>query len=1081
MTPRHPLSRPCRFLQPTAYRLLLTVFLLLITHHSLLITAHAQSATATLNGTVEDQTGAVIPGVGITIQNSATSFERQVTSNGSGSFAIPLLPPGTYTVTARRDGFTPVEIGNVVLNVGDQKALQIQLKAGSVSETVQVTNDASLIDESPAVGTVVDRQFVENLPLNGRSFQALIALTPGVVQTKSSGSNPGQFSVNGQRADANYFTVDGVSANIGHSTFNGAIGSSGGSVPGLTAVGGTNNLISIDALQEFKIQTSTYSPEFGRSPGGQISLVTRSGTNEFHGTLFEYFRNDALDANDWFANSRGLKRPPLRQNNFGGVFGGPILLPRFGEGGRQPGYNGRNRTFFFFSYEGQRVRQPQVGITSVPSRLARQSALPQVKPFFDGFPLPTGPDPAGGLGNGLAEFAASYSNSSTLDATSIRVDHTVSGRMTFFGRYNHAPSSSISRRTTVLSNLNPARFTTDTATVGSIFTFSPRVSNDFRANWSRNRLTSSFTLDDFGGAVAPPESILFPRYASPEDSQFQFSLGAIALVQGAVSKHLQRQINLVDGFSVLAGNHQLKFGFDYRRLSPIYNPFRHTVNYFTGGITNALQSRSNLTVLTFSDGPFYPVFHNFSAYAQDTWKVRPRLTLSYGLRWELSPAPKEARGRDSYTVVGVDNPATMTLAPQGTPLYKTTYKNFAPRIGMAYQLFERQGWSTTLRAGFGIFYDLGNGDAGGGFGGYPFDVRANLVNSSIPIDLASTQPPAVRANPLTPPYAGQLLAFDPDLKLPRTWQMSVGLEQSLGKNQTISASYVGAVGRNLLLKDSLFGVNPNFTGFVIVERNAATSDYHALQVQFQRRLSRGLQALASYTWAHSLDYASDNATINGSVLRVDPRTNRGPSDFDVRHAFNTAVTYSFPKPPGGPVVGALLGNWSLDTIFNTRTATPVNVITGVDVLGLGGFASTASRPDLLPGVPLYVDDPTTGGGRRINRNAFAIPTGRQGTLGRNALRGFSIYQLDLGVRRLFKFTERVNLQFKAEMFNLLNHPNFGDPNGRLNSGATPDPTFGRSTVMLGRSLGAGTSGGGLSPLYQIGGPRSIQLALKLQF
>ncbi|MBA3356172.1 MAG: hypothetical protein H0U18_09610 [Pyrinomonadaceae bacterium] len=245
---------------------------------------------------------------------------------------------------------------------------------------------------------------------------------------------------------------------------------------------------------------------------------------------------------------------------------------------------------------------------------------------------------------------------------------------------------------------------------------------------------------------------------------------------------------------------------------------------------------------------------------------------------------------------------------------------------------------------------------------------------------------------------------------------------------------------------------------MIVERNAATSDYHALQVQFRRRFARGLQALASYTWAHSLDNASDNATINGSVLRVDPSTNRGPSDFDVRHAFNTAITYSLLKPPGGAFVEALLGNWSLDTIFTTRTATPVNVTTGVNVLGLSGFASTTSRPDLVTGVPLYVDDSTAGGGSRINRNAFVIPTGRQGTLSRNALRGFSIYQLDLGVRRLFKFDERINLQFKAEVFNILNHPNFGDPNGRLNIGATPDPTFGRSTVMLGRSLGAGTSG-----------------------
>lgn len=1067
MTPCFPLALLSRRLLPAV--------LLFMALHS--IQVNGQSATATLSGTVTDANNAVVPGAHVTATNGSTGLKREATTSGSGTFTIPLLPPSTYTVLIENQGFTPAEVKEVILNVGDNVALNIQLKVGQVGATVDVKSDAPLINESPAVGTTVDRQFVGNLPLNGRTFQALIALTPGVVQTKASGGNPGQFSVNGQRADANYFTVDGVSANIGHSTFNGLIPNSGGNIPGLTAVGGTNNLVSIDALQEFRLQTSTYAPEFGRMPGGQLSLITRSGTNAFHGTLFEYFRNDALDANDWFANSRGLKRPPLRQNNFGGVFGGPILLPRFGEGGRQPWYNGRNRTFFFFSYEGQRVRQPLVGITSVPSRGSRLNALASVKPFLNAFPLPTGPD----LVSGLAQYAASYSNSSSLDATSIRVDHTISGKMTVFGRYNHAPSEFVARRTTMLSNLNQAAFTTDTATLGSILTLSPRMNNDFRVNWTRNRLHSTFTLDNFGGAVPPPESILFPSFMSLADSQFQFNLGAISLVEGAVSNHVQRQVNLVDSFSVLAGNHQLKFGIDYRRLSPIYNSARNSINYFTGGIANAVLGKSALSFLTFNDGPFYPVFLNFSAYVQDTWKATSRLTLSYGLRWEFDPPPKEARGKDPYTVIGVDNPTTMTLAPRGTLLYKTTYKNFAPRVGVSYQLFERQGWGTVLRGGFGIFYDLGSGDAGGGVGGYPFSASRAFFSTTIPLDLASLTPVALKANPATPPYNGLLLAFNPNFKLPRTYQMNVALEQSLGANQILSASYVGAAGRNLLYEDTLFQVNPNFTSFVAVERNTAKSEYQALQVQFQRRFSRGLQAMASYTLAHSVDNASDNSTINGSILKVDPSTNRGPSDFDVRHAFNTAITYDLPTPPGGPVVGALIGKWSLDTIFTTRTATPVNITTGIDILGLGGIAPMASRPDLVPGVPLYIASPTVAGGRQINPNAFTIPTGRQGTLGRNALRGFSMYQWDLGVRRLFKFTERVNLQFKAEMFNVFNHPNFGDPDGVLTDGVAPIPTFGQSTVMLGRSLGTGTGGGGLSPLYQVGGPRSIQISLKMQF
>jgi hypothetical protein len=242
-----------------------------------------------------------------------------------------------------------------------------------------------------------------------------------------------------------------------------------------------------------------------------------------------------------------------------------------------------------------------------------------------------------------------------------------------------------------------------------------------------------------------------------------------------------------------------------------------------------------------------------------------------------------------------------------------------------------------------------------------------------------------------------------------------------------------------------------------------------------------LQALASYTWAHSFDYASENVTINASAVKFDPRLNRGPSDFDVRHLFNTAVTYNLPAPFAEPFAKALTGGWSIDTIFTARSATPVTVSTGTDPLGLGGFLSTAARPDLILGVPLYVDDPNVGGGRKINPAAFSIPTNRQGTLGRNALRGFPVYQLDLGLSRQFNLTERVHLQFKAEMFNALNHPNFGDPDGAMTVFGTPNPTFGLSTVTFGRSLGTGTSGGGLSPLYQIGGPRSIQLALKLQF
>lgn len=1049
--------------------------LVLLSTYCLLPIAFGQSATATLSGTVEDQNRAVVPGAKVKAINLGTGLERETLTNDSGDFTIPLLPPSTYTVRVERDGFATVEISNVVLNIGDQKALQIQLKAGTITEMVKIEGDALLINESPAVGTVVDRQFVENLPLNGRSFQALITLTPGVVLTKVTTFSRGQFSVNGQRSDANYFTVDGVSANIGASPTTGVVGFSGGSLPGLSASGGTNSLVSVDALQEFKIQTSTYAPEFGRTPGAQVQILTRSGTNRLSGAIFEYFRNDVLDANDWFANSRGLRKPALRQNDFGFVLSGPVLLPRFGEGGSQPWYNGRDRTFFFLSYEGLRLRLPQTQVTSVPSLSLRQAAAPQIQPFLNAFPVPNGRD----FGNGFAEFAASYSDPSTLDATSIRVDHTVSPKLNLFGRYNHAPSDNMIRGVGFsLNSVGLTRYKAQTLTAGATFAISERIINEFRANWSKNRAGGDRVVDNFGGASSPPDSILFPPFASRQESQFAFAFGqAEQFVAGNISDNFQRQINLVDNLSIGSGSHQLKLGVDYRRLSPITSPAGFFFAY-SANQASALLGRVRFVFIGANDGPFFPLFNNFSAFAQDTWKVSHRLTLTYGLRWELNPAPSEKNGRLAFTAVGLDDPATIGLAPPNTSYWKTTYNNFAPRVGFAYQLSDRQGKETLVRGGYGIFYDLGSADAAAGYGGYPFQTLTILFNRALPIDLASLQPPPFKSNPLEPPYDGPVLGFDPNLKLPYTHQWNFAVEHSLGSNQTLSASYVAALGRRLLRRDVLLSPNPNFLDSVFSIRNSADSDYHAFQLQFQRRISRGLQALASYTWSHSIDTGSDNFSFNAPDGLINLAQERAASDFDVRHAFSAALTYNIPKSDLGKILNAFLHNWSVDTIVTARSATPVNVVTGTDPLNIGLFGPTSvTRPDLVSSVPLYIDDPSVGGGKRFNRSAFVVPTTtRQGTLGRNALRGFPLSQVDVALRRQFNLSERVNFQFRAEFFNVFNHPNFADPVNFLTS-----PLFGQSTEMLGRSLGSGVGIGGLNPLYQVGGPRSIQFATRLTF
>jgi len=1105
-----PIKKTAFALRPVA--LAGFVLLLFILHQSLVNNALGQSATATLSGVVTDPVGSVVANANVAVISLAQGFMRSTTSNSEGMFIVPLLPPGNYTVKVEHEGFNPFERRDVVLNVNDQRFINVSLKIGDLKAiTVEVAESTPLLDDSPAVGTTVDRQFVNNLPLSGRSLQPLIALSPGVVLTKATSPELGQFSVNGQRANANYFTIDGVSANIGVSIAASPTQAASGSLPGLSASGGTNNLVSIDALQEFKIQTSSYAAEFGRTPGAQVQIVTRAGTNQFHGTAFEIFRNEVFDANDWFNNARKLPKPATRQSDFGFVLGGPVVLPRFGEGGHQPWFNGKNSTFFFFSYEGLRLRLPQSRSVDVPSMAARENAPAGVRPILNAYPLPNGPNRIGGNGqpNGLAVFNASFSNPSDLDSTSIRLDHAANSRLTFFGRYSYSPSSVTERGQATaftVNTLSHYAVTTQTLTGGATMIFTPTVNNEIRLNYSKNIGRTFFETDDLSGAAALPDSILFTAGTSRERDVAAIVLaGSVntGFQVGTTARNLQRQFNAISNLSVLQNAHQLKFGIDYRRLTPIIEPQNYSLLIQFNGIGtpgaatqpagSVLSGSIQAGTVRSSVGARFPVFHNLSLYGQDNWRATSRLTINYGLRWEFNPPPTEGNGQDAVTVTGLNNPPTLTLAPAGTSLWNTTYTNFAPRLGLAYQLFRKPGRETVLRGGGGIFYDLGYGSVANAFGNNAYPYTASKALGVVPFPLSATNAAAP-----TVPNLGFLFVFDPDIKLPRTYQWNFSLEQSLGTEQSLTVSYVAALGRELLRQDTLFGtalggnLNPAVfpsTAQVIVARNTATSDYHAFQAQFQRRLTKGLQALTSYTWSHSIDIASnDSSNINTPAARIDPRTDRGASDFDIRHAFNAAVTYDIAAPFRGEAANAIFRNWSVDGIFTARSATPVNVTYSVAVPALGGIVSL--RPDLVEGIPVYIDDPTAPGGRRFNNTRVTIPgnpnpqigpffrpvPARQGSFGRNVLRGFPVYQLDFALRRQFDFNERMNLLFKTEFFNVFNHPNFGDPDSLLASS-----TFGFSTSMFGRSLGSGGTLGGFNPLYQIGGPRSIQFSLKLGF
>jgi hypothetical protein len=744
--------------------------------------------------------------------------------------------------------------------------------------------------------------------------------------------------------------------------------------------------------------------------------------------------------------------------------GGPFVLPHI--------YNGRNKTFFFVSYEGLRLRQPLVSSPMfVPTAAARQNATGLAKDLLNAFPLPNGPvsatDPS------VARFTASYSDPSTLNATGFRIDQSVGARLTLFARYNNSPSKISQRAIFATPNsVQDATSDTQTVTAGATALISPRLTDDLRFNYSRNEAGSRYRLDTFGGAVVPDPSAFFPSFTSADQSTSIVTLGPSTgspLTWGLNAINVQRQINIVETGSLATGSHALKFGFDYRRLSPInqgalyrrFVTFNSTASALAGRVDTLRQIGTNLYL--------YPLYNNYSAFLQDTWKMGHRLTVTYGLRWEVNPAPTEQKGNLPLTVTNIAS-GKPQLAPQGTRLYDTSFGNVAPRLGVAYRLTDR---GTVLRGGIGLFYDLGYTFTGSAFSttNYPFGNTVAATNVAITSPSINAPVPAVS---VTPPYQ-RLFGYALDYKLPYTLEYNVTLEQAIGSHGVVSGAYVAAIGRRLgrvaSLRNPTANLGPDFTRIDYVT-NDATSDYHALQLKYEHRLSRGLQALSSYSFAKSLDTVSDETIVNFQApsALLNPRQDRGPSAFDVRHAASGAVSYDIPGP-------GLVRGFGIDAIFQARSSTPLNVLTGRDVFGLG--FTNVSRPDLVPGAPVYIDDPSVAHGRRINRAAFTVPaTAVQGNLGRNALRGFQVAQLDLSLRRRFPIAERASFLVRMDAFNVLNHPNFANPTAVLTD---PNSVFGISTGMLGRSLGSGGTSGGFSPLYQFGGPRSMQLSLAFQF
>lgn len=1021
----------------------------------------AQSTNATLSGGVTDPSGKFILDADVEIANDATGVIYSARTNGSGMYLVPILPPGHYHVQVSKLGFKTVIKADVILNVQSALALNFVLPVGATSESVTVDATSSLLNTTDAsVSTVIDRKFVENIPLNGRSFQDLIQMTPGVVtqspQTSASVGYQGDFSVNGQRTESNYYTVDGVSAA-------GAGGAGGNPQPGnagaiaaTTALGTTQSILSVDSLQEFRVSGSTYSAEYGRSPGGQFAFSTRSGTNLLHGSVFDYLRNDAVDANDWFNNYYGESRTALRQNDFGGTAGGPIWIPGL--------YRGTDRSFFFFSYEGLRLVQPTAATTQyVPSLAVRANASAALQGIFDAFPVPTGPEieESNGAPSGLSPFVKSYSLPAQIDSSSLRLDHTFSDKLNAFVRVAYTPTSSQTRN---LSSVSSTDLDTLSYTVGATSQLSQKISNDFRLGYVRSRSAIDISLDDFGGAMPVDlrSAVGIPASYTPSAAYpyiYIQGIGSTNLyVYDAVTKF--HQWNITDTANLTMGHHAVRFGIDERHiLSPILPPLAD-VQFEFESRQSMLANTPDLSYISKSTA-VTPIFNEFAAFLQDEWRLASTVTLSSGIRWEVDPAPTEAHGNEAYTVLGdTNNPATLTLAPQGTSLWKTYWYNFAPRVGIAWTARPTPNYETVVRAGSGVYFDTGNQISTLGFAGIGFSAYNTLTDSPLPVTASQLN----FSTAATPPYTeSYVLAFPRHLQLPYTLQWSTSVEQGLGAGQSFTVSYVASGGRRLLQEELLdvSTLNSNF-GEIYYVPAGITSNYQSLQLKFQRAVAHGLQALFSYVWSHSLDFGSNNASYTLTY---------GNSDFDVRNNVQAGLVWDIPGYQGKSLLHTLLSNWSTDNRLMARTAFPItlqgNLIsdptTGQQYYG---------NVNLIPNEPVYLHGPQYPGGKALNPAAFTYPTdpNSPGDAPRNFVRGFGEVQWNATLRREFHIHDQLTAQFRAEAFNVLNHPNFGYIDPTLS-----DAQFGRATMMLNQSLGA------MSPLYQQGGPRSMQFALKLMF
>jgi hypothetical protein len=1039
--------------------------------------AFAQSAQ--LTGIITDGNSALIAGAQITLTNIHTGVNRKAMTNAYGYYSIPFVAPGNYQLNVVANGFKPVTRNNLSINVDQAARIDFTLEPGTITESVTITGiEPPLERETSSIGQVFENKLIVTLPLNGRTYSQLVLLMPGATPNQGSRASDG-FSLNGNRTFQNKFLVDGLDNN------NYIAGVDTGSTQAIHP--------SVDAIQEFKVESANYGVQYGQAAGGVISVAIKSGTNSLHGSAFEFLRNEKLDANDFFANRAGLKRGPFRFNQFGGTLGGPVL---------------RNRTFFFASYQGTRTRASNISVVTVPTAEQVRGNFGNVNIFdptkvvngtrqqFANNVIPEGrmdsvgrkiaslyptPNQLGPVNN----YASLLPQTDDANQYDFRGDHNFSERDRIFARFSKlnrtilrgsicpSPGNCGVQMTLPLIATNDAWSTA----VGQTHILSSNTVNEFRLGYSNNQ---SFLQ-------SPAEEPLFDDFGIKGVPQFDsltglplFTLTNYSVLGNRIQTPNPKEAKLFqlnDNFSYLHGRHTMSFGGEYWRLSTFIgtaNTARGSFD-FTGQFTSRTPGQGTgnaiadlLLGLTGSASITTPqlatfLVDYFGGYFSDTWTFSPKLTINFGVRYEVQTRQREEDNRQAFFDYTPGSPTygTLVQAHDGGHRERTfsnlDKNNFAPRVGVAWQLNQR----TVVRGGFGIFYS-GVGYYAGNFSGaanLPYFVRIAINSPTTAANTNLKLSDGFPANALNPALAVNPAVFGQPQDFPEgeIYQGSIEVQRELWRGMVLSLAYVGSGTSNL---SGLNDINapkpgaggaqprrlfPNF-GAINTLSGFAHASYHSFQSKLERRFQSGFSLLSSYTWAHAIDNSTDGEdNNNGPNFPQDSfnsNAEKASSGFDIRHRFVTSVVYELPfgragsSSDGSKLVRALFSGFQIGGIFVAQTGQPVNL----DVAGNPANTTNPVRPNRLQDGNLSSSERNVD--RWFDTAAFVLPAAfTYGNSGRNVLRSPGLVNLDFLIARNFRLTETMHLELRGEFFNLSNTAHFARPNATVGS-----PQFGRITA-----------------------------------